>query len=62
MRYNHAYTLAFTVENENEDGSATNEELIKAVEERLASIRLHGGDEMQEACQPPFDSYEVEED
>jgi hypothetical protein len=60
-RYSHAYTLAFELENDNEDGDATKEELFFAVLRRLANIMEDGGGEMLEACLPPYDTHDIEE-
>jgi hypothetical protein len=60
-RFNHAYTIAFSLENGNEDGTATNEELFAALQRRLDDLR-RSGDEIQEATGMPFDTYEVEDE
>lgn len=59
MLYNHMYSLCFTVENENEDGDATKEELFAGVLRRLSDL-AKSGDEILEACLPSIDTYEVD--
>jgi hypothetical protein len=59
MSYNHAFTLAFTVVNDNPDGEATDTELYRGLLRRLENIMECG--EMQEACGAPYDTYEEQD-
>ena len=60
MRYNHAFDITFSLENENENGEATTEELIEALERRIKELK-ENPEEIIEACGYPFDTYQVEE-
>lgn len=55
-KYNHAYTLAFSLVNRNAEGEASDAEITIALLQRIALL-LEAG-QLQEAVGPPFDSYE----
>lgn len=58
MKYNHAFTLAFTVITPNDGENVTAQELRDAVSRRLIELRVDGDhDEIIEACGLPFDTY-----
>lgn len=57
-KYNHMYDVAFSLENENEDGEATAVELIAALEKRVAALKALPPQEAREAF-GYSDSYEV---
>lgn len=55
-KYNHAFTIAFSV-NSNFDGrSVPKEELIEALERRVRDLKSSG--EIEEACGIAYDTYE----
>jgi hypothetical protein len=55
--YNHAFTIAFSVDTNNEGDKVTASELIEALEKRLKDL-IENGDEIIEAVGLPYDSYE----
>lgn len=56
--YNHMFSLGFTVENESETGEeTTNEEIISGILKRVCDL-IDSGNEVQEAVQPPVNTYE----
>lgn len=57
MKYNHAYTFGFSLENESEEGEATAAELRAAILKMLFEL---SDIELRENCDMPFDTYEVE--
>ena len=57
-KYNHAFTIAFIVDSDNDDNEITADELIQGVLNRLSSIMKTGKEEMLEACGAAFDTYE----
>ncbi len=57
-RFNHAFTIAFSVETENEGDKVTKEELMKGL--RLKMEEIVKEDNMTECCGLPYDTYEVE--
>lgn len=57
-KYNHAYSLCFSLVNENPDGEATQEELIQALKKRIQD--LEANDKVCEAVGSPYDSFEEE--
>lgn len=59
MKYNHAYDIAFSLENEDPHGFATAAEVRAAIINRL--VNLSDDNELLEAVGLPFDTYEVEE-
>jgi len=60
-RYNHAFTIAFEVLSEKEDGSdVTNEMFAGALRRRIAD--LNRNDEWGEAVGAPFDTFDEEEE
>ncbi len=62
-RYNHAFTIAFEVISEEPDGSDVTAEMFReALERRMKDLDDSRPDksEWQEACQPPYDTYEEE--
>lgn len=56
--YNHAFTVAFTIENGDPDGECTNEEMLAALKARVRYLEGHP-DEILESAGAPFDTYEV---
>ena len=56
--YNHAYTIAFSLESENADGIETHEVLREALQKRINE--LWDSDELIESIGCPFDTYEVD--
>lgn len=57
IKYNHAYTFAFSIENKSSDGlETTADELRAALLNRLMHI---SDDEIMENCGLPFDTYEI---
>jgi len=56
-RYNHAFTLAFSLETDNEGDKVTEEELLQAIKKRIRDLEKVEG-EIIEACGLPFDTYE----
>lgn len=58
-RFNHAFDIAFSLENSSESGEATAEELLAALIKRVEYLREHK-DEIVESCGTPFDSYEID--
>jgi hypothetical protein len=57
-RFNHAYTFGFSLENNSEDGTASAEELRRAI---MLAVSVMSDTELMENCGFPFDSYEIEE-
>lgn len=57
-RLNHAYTIAFSVETDNDKMNVTNEELLHALKKRVSEIESGHDCDMIEACGLPFDTYE----
>ena len=53
--YNHAYTLAFSLDSSLKDGHVTGRELRQALQARLDDL---GDGELIEACGAPDDTYE----
>ena len=59
-KYNHAYTVAFSVNSDREaDADIDKQEIINALLERIVNLSEH--DEWDEALGSPFDTYENEE-
>lgn len=58
-KYNHAATIAFTVENDSEEGELTKEEILHGIMRRLLLL-LENPCEFAECCEV-YDTYEVEE-
>jgi len=57
-RYNHAYTVAFSLESGHEDGYDVDKlAFTNAVLQRVLDLNKH--DEWDEAVGAPFDTYEV---
>lgn len=60
-KYNHAFTVAFTVENDLEDGHGTPfNQLIAGMARRIASLAEETGNGALEAFEC-YDTYEVQE-
>ena len=58
MRYNHAFTVAFSLESDTQDGSDITPAMCRAaLEARMNELDKHG--EWDEAIGPSFDTYEV---
>ena len=55
-RYNHAYTIAFSVESDSRDEDVTAAEMIAGLERRIEDIRKTG--EIKEACGASYDTFE----
>ena len=61
--YNHAYTIAFTVETAHKDDDVTPMELLQGLLDRVNSIlreELSGNHEILEATGGAYDTYEIE--
>ena len=58
-RYNHAYTVAFSIESDNTGENVTPKELIEGLRRRLRELESGGDDLVVEACGMPYDSYET---
>ena len=58
-RYNHAATIAFTVENEDPDGNLTQAEILNGILRRLMML-MENPTEFAE-CAETYDTYEVGE-
>lgn len=56
-RYNHAYTIAFSIDTDHEDKDVTADELLEGLENRLKNLRQHKA-EILEAVGAAFDTYE----
>ncbi len=61
-KYNHAFTLAFSVESDNSGKNITSEELIAGILSRISTIISHDISEIVEACGEPFDTFEIEQE
>lgn len=62
--YDHAFTLGFSVVSSHEcthDDWPTEEEMMRGLMARIDEIR-RGVDTLVEACDAPFDTFEVEDD
>ena len=56
-KYNHAYTVAFSLESDHPEGEDVTADMIRvALLRRIADLDEHG--ELVEAVGGPFDSYE----
>ena len=59
-RYNHAFTVAFTIESDHPEGDdITGEQFTKAVQRRVDELNSQGDLEWLEAVGLPYDTYEV---
>ena len=58
-KYNHAFTLCFAIETENEGDKVTAKELLAGLRKRLRELEING-EEIIEACGIPYDTYEIE--
>jgi len=61
MKYNHAFTIAFTVISDNDGEHVTKQELVAGVLRRVADL-VENGDEIIEACGLPFDTYQEDDE
>jgi hypothetical protein len=59
--YNHAFTIAFSLETNNEGGKVTSDELLKALQERLNDLQKFP-EQIIEAVGLPDDTYELPDD
>lgn len=59
-KYNHAYTIAFSIDSDNIDENVTNNELIKGLEKRIDDIKNGKDATMIECCGASFDTYKNE--
>jgi hypothetical protein len=59
-KYNHAYTISFSVENDNPEGACPLEQM-KALQEKLSLIATDKTEFENAFSSAPFDTYEVEE-
>lgn len=66
MKYNHAFTLGFSVVSEHPEAEdITPEQFAAAIHQRVAECLIrdqNGHCEMLEAVLPPYDTYKEEED
>ena len=60
MKYNHAYTIAFSIDTDNPPDKVTAKELLNGLYERLVDLQKCD-DEIIEAVGMPFDTYENED-
>jgi hypothetical protein len=58
MKFNHAFDIAFSLENDSASGEASADELLDALQAKVNYLRMHK-DEIIESCGAPFDSYVV---
>lgn len=59
--FNHMFAFAFEVVSQKEDASdVTNEMLFAGCRGRLDRLEKDAPNEIQEACQPPLDTFEME--
>ena len=59
-RFNHAFTLGFSLVSNSEDASdVSHAMLMKAILLRLADLTGNPHEDLREACQLPYDTYEV---
>ncbi len=58
-KFNHAYTLGFSIDSDNPSENVTAEELLAGLVLRLDELRRNP-QEAIEACGMPFDSFENE--
>ncbi len=62
-KYNHAFTFAFEViSNHPEADDVTDQMLFEGCRKRLKDLEENSPGEIQLACQPPYDTFEFEED
>ena len=61
MKFNHAFTIAFAIESDNDGENITAVELLEGLEQRVRYLRRNP-EEILEACGLPFDTYEIESD
>jgi len=59
-KFNHAFSIMFTVETVNDGQNVTKEELLTGLKKRYVSL-CQSGEEIIEACGMPDDTYEFEE-
>ena len=57
-RYNHAFSIAFRLESDNEGDKVTNKELLKGLMRRIYMILNEEEGDFIECCGLPFDTYE----
>lgn len=61
-KYNHAFTIAFSLESDHPTGDdVTGEMLAKALQKKIEELDSDGDIAWMEACDAPFDTYEVED-
>ena len=60
-KYNHMFTIAFELINNDPKGNATEKELFDALEQRIQNLRNGFKGEIIEATGYPDDTYEIEE-
>lgn len=61
-RYNHAYTIAFSLISTKEDGSdVTNDMLAEALKKRVEDCQSEKDSPLLECSGAPFDTYEIED-
>jgi len=61
MKFDHAYTIAFSIVSQHDAENVTTQELLDGLYQRFRDLDKNG-DEIQEAVGAPFDSYEVPEE
>ena len=62
MLYNHAYTIAFSIDTAHPADGVTDDELLEALYYRWKDLRDSNCHEIQEACGLPYDTEIVEDD
>jgi len=55
-KYNHAYTVAFSIDTDHEPDEVTVDELLEGMYRRVDQL-AHCRQEVQESCGPPYDTY-----
>jgi hypothetical protein len=59
-KFNHMYSVAFSVETPNDWEEVTKDELISGLRARLKCLETEGSEEIYEACNPPLDTFGLE--
>ena len=57
-KYNHAFSIAFSIESDNDAENVTNKELLKGLIRRIHMILQEEEGDFIECCGLPFDTYE----
>lgn len=57
-KFNHAFTIAFSIDSDNDGENVTNKELLQGLINRVNDIIGEEDCDLTEACGLPFDTYE----